>query len=100
MSIKSYFEKLEKQFGVLSFSDMLVAWRESEELSRVSFAKKLGISVQNLNDLEKGRRIPSASRAAKIAKKLGLPEKGLIQLAIRDSLLKDGFKYNVLLESA
>jgi len=100
MNIKSYFEKLEKQFGVLAFSDMLVAWRESEEMSRASFAKKLGISVQNLNDLEKGRRIPSATRAAKIAKKLGLPEKGLIQLAIRDSLVKDGFHYNVLLESA
>ncbi|MDH4467100.1 MAG: helix-turn-helix transcriptional regulator [Bacteriovoracaceae bacterium] len=100
MNIKSYFEKLEKQFGYLAFSDMLVSWRESEEMSRASFAKKLGISVQNLNDLEKGRRIPSATRAAKIAKKLGLPEKGLIQLAIRDSLVKDGFHYNVLLESA
>jgi len=53
-----------------------------------------------LNDLEKGRRIPSPSRAAKIAKKLGLPEMGLIQLALKDSLVKEGFDYDVKLESA
>ena len=79
---------------------MLKAWRESEELSQTAFSKKLGLSVQNLNDLEKGRRIPTPSRAARIAKKLGLPEMGMIQLALRDSLLKEGFKYDVKLESA
>ena len=100
MSTKSYFEKLEKQYGALTFGTMLKAWRESEEKSQTTFAKKLGLSVQNLNDLEKGRRIPSPTRAARIAKKLGLPEIGLIQLALRDSLVKEGFKYEVKLESA
>ena len=97
---KSYFEKLEKKYGVITFADMLKAWREAEELSQTAFAKKIGLSVQNLNDLEKGRRIPSPSRAAKIAKKLGLPEMGVIQLALRDSLVKEGFDYDVKLESA
>jgi transcriptional regulator with XRE-family HTH domain len=100
MTTKSYFEKLEKKYGVMTFADMLKAWREAEDLSQTSFAKKLGLSVQNLNDLEKGRRIPSPTRAAKIAKKLGLPEMGLIQLALRDSLVKEGFDYDVKLESA
>jgi DNA-binding XRE family transcriptional regulator len=59
MSTKSYFEKLEKQYGTLTFGKMLSAWREGEEMTQTSFAKKLGLSVQNLNDLEKGRRIPS-----------------------------------------
>lgn len=100
MTTKSYFEKLEKKYGVITFADMLKAWREAEELSQTAFAKKIGLSVQNLNDLEKGRRIPSPSRAAKIAKKLGLPEMGVIQLALRDSLVKEGFDYDVKLESA
>ena len=100
MTTKSYFEKLEKKYGVMTFADMLKAWRESEDLSQTAFAKKVGLSVQNLNDLEKGRRIPSPSRAAKIAKKLGLPEMGVIQLALKDSLVKEGFDYDVKLESA
>lgn len=93
-------EKLEKIFGRLTFGDTLQAWRTTDELSQTAFAKKLGISVQNLNDLEKGRRIPSPARAAKIAKKLGIHELVLIQLALRDSLYKDGFKYEVKLTSA
>ena len=100
MITKSYFEKLEKKVGPLTFSEMLISWREAEGLSQAAFARKIGLSAQNLNDLEKGRRIPSASRAAKIAKKLGLPEMGLIRLALRDSLRREGFKYEVILESA
>lgn len=100
MTTKSYFERLEKRFGVMTFADMLKAWREAEDMSQTSFAKKIGLSVQNLNDLEKGRRIPSPSRAAKIAKKLGLPEMGMIQLALKDALVKEGFDYDVKLESA
>lgn len=100
MSTKSYFEKLEKRYGVLTFGGLLRAWREGEDASQTSFAKKIGLSVQNLNDLEKGRRIPSPVRAARIAKKLGLPEMGMIELALRDSLAKDGFRYDVKLESA
>lgn len=96
----SYFEKLERKFGPLTFGEMLRAWRETEKMTQVAFAKVLGLSVQNLNDLEKGRRIPSPTRAARIAKKLRLPEMGLIQLALRDSLAKEGFRYEVKLESA
>ena len=102
MSIKraNYFEKLEKQYGPLTFGNTLRAWRLAENLSQTAFARVVGLSVQNLNDLEKGRRIPTPSRAAKIAKKLGLPAVGLMQLALRDSLLKEGFKFDVRLESA
>lgn len=100
MITKSYFEKIEKKYGVMTFADMLKAWREAEDISQTAFAKKVGLSVQNLNDLEKGRRIPSPSRAAKIAKKLGLPERGMIQLALKDALVKEGFDYEVKLESA
>lgn len=100
MTTKSYSEKLEKKYGRLTFADVLHSWRLCEEISQTALAKKLGISVQNLNDLEKGRRIPSATRAAKIAKKIGYPEATLIQLAIRDNLVKEGFDYKVTLEIA
>jgi|GEM_PF-732157 len=97
MTTESYFEKLEKKYGMLTFGAMLKSWREADGLSQTSFAKKMGLSPQNLNDLEKGRRIPTATRAAQIARKLGLPEIGLVQLALRDSLLKEGFNYEVQL---
>jgi transcriptional regulator with XRE-family HTH domain len=96
----SYFEKLERQYGALSFGAFLKAWREADGITQSIFAKKLRLSVQNLNDLEKGRRIPSPTRAASIAKKLCIPEIGLIKLALRDSLFKDGFKYDVTLKAA
>jgi transcriptional regulator with XRE-family HTH domain len=100
MRTKFLYEELEKKHGRLTLGSVLRAWRQCDEQSQTEFAKKLGLSVQNLNDLEKGRRIPSPTRAAKIAKKLGLPEMVLIQLALRDSLYKEGFRYQVRLESA
>ncbi len=92
-SSKEFFER----YGELSFSEVLRGFRLSEESSQVEFAKKIGISAANLCDLEKGRKIPSASRAAMIARKLGLPETLLIQVAIQDELRKQNFKYSVLL---
>lgn len=97
---RSLSKQLEKKYGRLTFARMIRSWRQADEISQTVFAKKLGISVQNLNDLEKGRRIPTPARAARIAKKLGVPERSLIKLAIRDSLYKEGFKYDVMLESA
>lgn len=100
MTTKSYFERLEKQYGPLSFGSLLRALRESENMTQTAFAKRIGLSIQNLNDLEKGRRIPTPTRTARIAKKLGLPQIGLIELVIRDSLAKEGFHYEVKLKSA
>ncbi|MFM6929263.1 MAG: helix-turn-helix domain-containing protein [Bdellovibrio sp.] len=93
-------QQLEKIYGPLTFGGFLNSWRLSEEMNQTQFAKFLGLSVQNLNDIEKGRRIPSPTRAAKIAKKLQLPEEGLIAIALRDSLKKEGFNFYVSLESA
>ena len=100
MNTKSYFDQLEKKFGRLSFGGILKALRDSEGITQVEFAKKLHITVQNLCDLEKGRRIPSPLRAARIAKKLGYPTKSFIELSIRDSLENDGFHFEVKLSEA
>jgi transcriptional regulator with XRE-family HTH domain len=95
---KSYFNELEKTFGRLTFGEMLKSLREVEGKTQAQFSKKLGFSVQNLCDIEKGRRIPSPVRAASIAKKLKLPMKAMIEFSLRDALESEGLKYNVSLE--
>ena len=35
MTTKSYFEKLEKQYGTLTFGSLLSAWRQGEEAGYV-----------------------------------------------------------------
>jgi transcriptional regulator with XRE-family HTH domain len=97
---KSYFEELEKQFGKLTFGELLHSLRTTSGFSQVEYAKKLELSVQNLCDIEKGRRIPSPVRTAKIAKKLNLPEKALIEFSLRDALESEGLKYSVTLEKS
>lgn len=67
-------------------------------MTQAQFAKKLDLSSANLCDLEYGRRIPSPDRARRIAKKLGLPEKGLVAIAMEDALYREGMKYSVELK--
>jgi len=92
---KSYSEELQSKYGRITFGRFLSSWRESEGLTQVAFAKKLGLSAANLCDLEQGRRIPSPTRAKQIAKKLKLPEKALVGLALQDTLEKHGMEYRV-----
>ena len=94
----SYSQELKKRYGRVSFARFLVAWRVCEEMTQAQFAKKLGLSSANLCDLEQGRRIPSPNRARKIAKKLGLPEMGLVAKALEDALYREGMKYSVELK--
>ena len=95
---KIYSEELRKKYGRITFGRFLQSWREAENLSQTQFAKKVGLSSANLCDLERGRRIPSPDRARKIAKKLGLPEKGLVAIALEDALYREGMKYSVELK--
>ena len=59
------------------------------------FASILGISAPSLCDIEKGRRIPSARRAANIANKIGQPESYWIRLAFQDMLRLENLDYTV-----
>lgn len=95
MRIEKYSEELRKKYGRVTFGRFLQAWRTAEELSQVEFAKKLRLSAANLCDLEQGRRIPSVARARQIARRLKLPEKGFVVLAIQDQLEREGMKYQV-----
>jgi DNA-binding XRE family transcriptional regulator len=88
---------LEKAYGKITFADLLLAHRQGEELTQSEMAELLEVSKQCLCDLEKGRRIPSPSRAASIAEKLGMIPESFIELAIQDHLREDSLDYHVSL---
>jgi transcriptional regulator with XRE-family HTH domain len=91
---------LEKSHGNLTLGRLLKAYRDADSLSQTSFAKRLGLSSANLCDIERGRKFPTAMRAAKIAKKLGVSEALLIKLALQDSLRANNLRYSVELKVA
>lgn len=95
MNTKYTSKDLEKDFGSLTFGDLLLIQREDEELSQVEMAEKLGISKQKLCDFEKGRRLPSAKTAAAWAKKLGHPREVWVQVVLQDQLRRDNLKLKV-----
>ena len=100
MSTKHVFlEDLEKEFGALTFGSLLRAHRMGEEMTQVELAKQLGLSKQNLNDMEHGRRLPSLRRAVKIAKKIGQLEALMIQLVLQDQVNREKLKYKVSIDA-
>lgn len=95
-TIKYGSKELEKEYGPLTFGRALWAHRKCEEMSQKEFAETvLEISAGTLCDLEKGRRIPSVRRAAKIAHQLGEPEITWVELAMQDMLREADLNYKV-----
>jgi transcriptional regulator with XRE-family HTH domain len=74
----------------LSLGSLLLTIRQNEEMSQVDFAKKLGISRQNLCDLEHQRRFVSPKMAAEYADKLGYSQRQFVRLCLQDWLDRDG----------
>lgn len=93
-----YVEDIEREFGPLTFGGLLNACRLGEEMTQVAMAKKLGLSKQHLNDMEKGRRLPSLRKAVSIAKKIGHLEQLIVQLVLQDQLNREKLKYKVLID--
>jgi DNA-binding XRE family transcriptional regulator len=87
----------EKEHGPLTFGEALESYRIGEEISQSGMARKIGISAQSLCDIEKGRRIPTPKRAARIARVIGEPEMFWVKLALQDSLRKENLNFNVSL---
>jgi transcriptional regulator with XRE-family HTH domain len=102
MSTKRFYDirDLEKKYGPMTIGLFLRSFRESDELSQTDYAKKLCISRANLCDIEKGRKLVSPERAAKMAKILGVPQEVLVQLAIQDELRQARLSYHVELRKA
>lgn len=90
-------KEFEKDHGPLTFGEALESYRLGEEISLAEMSKKIGISSQSLCDIEKGRRIPTPKRAAKIAQLIEEPESFWIKLALQDELRKNNLNYKVSL---
>jgi len=99
MSTKYTSKKLEKDYGPITFADLIIISREDIELTQIKMAKKLGISKQKLCDFEKGRRVPSAKMAAAWAKKLKQPQEVWVQVVLQDQLRKDKINLKVSVAS-
>lgn len=95
---RKFLEKLTG--GPLTMARIMKSTRLSEEMTQVEFAKKLGVSKQNLCDIENGRRFVSPQLAAKFAKKLRDSESQFVRIALQDLLRRQGLKYEINLKAA
>lgn len=74
----------------LTLGKFLWAIRQSEELSQVEFAEKLGITKQHLCDIEHQRKFISPKLAANYADKLSYAKEQFIRLALQDMVDREG----------
>lgn len=91
---------LESLDGPLTFGDMVASLRKSDGISQSALAEKLGMTPQNLSDIENGRKGVSLKKAAEFAKALGYSEALFVEKAIQQELKRDGFNYEVHLEAS
>ncbi|CEK10746.1 helix-turn-helix transcriptional regulator [Legionella hackeliae] len=92
-----YIESLvEKKLTLGSF---IMSIRQGEEETQAEFARTLGISRQNLCDIEHGRRFISPKMAAEYAEKLGYSKKQFVRLCLQDLLDREGLSLTVNVES-
>jgi transcriptional regulator with XRE-family HTH domain len=91
---------LEKRLGHLTVGELLHTFRMTDELSLKEFGKRIGVSVANLCDIEKGRKGVSPKKAEQIAVAIGVPPALLIRLALEESLKAAGLKYKVEIKPA
>lgn len=86
--------------GPLTFGGLLTAIREGEEMSQTAFAEKLGISRSHMCDIEKGRKVVGAARAARFAQILGYSPESFVALALQAQVREAGLKLNVSVDAA
>jgi len=90
---------IEKNFGPLTFGNLLKAHRNAEELSQVQMAKKIKISKQALNDIENGRKVPSVSRAVALSKKIGILPELAVELVLQEQINRQKLKMVIKVSS-
>lgn len=86
--------------GPLTFGGFLRSIRDGEGMTLAEFAGRLGVSRQNLCDVEHGRRSVSPARAAEWARTLGHSEVQFVRLALQDQISQAGLKLRVSVDAA
>ena len=99
LNIKYGTKELERDYGPLTFAKILVAHRLAENMTQKDYAQLLGISQQSLCDLEKGRKMPSPERVAKIAHKLKEPPDFWLTIALQDLLRAHKLYYDITMST-
>lgn len=89
-----------KEFGELSFSEMIHSLRTADEVTQAELAREIGISKGILCDIEKGRRLPTFEQAKNMAEYLGYPIEGFLSILIQDQLKQADLSMKVSLEKA
>jgi transcriptional regulator with XRE-family HTH domain len=86
---------IRKITGPISFGEILHSYRIANELTLIEMGKTLGISKQELCNLEKGRKFASVERAKRFAESLGLPPRVFAKYALQDQLNSAGIEGKV-----
>ncbi len=99
MRTKKYGSKdLEKRLGKATIGEFIRTWRISEGMTLKGFGKKIGISVANLCDIEKGRKGVSPEKAHEIGLAIGVRPALLVKMAVEEQLAVADLSYAVELE--
>ncbi len=88
--------KLKKITGSeLTLGKLLWSIRQADEISQVDFSSKLGMSKQQLCDIEHNRKLISPKLASNYAKILGYSEEQFVRLALQGLVDRDGLNIHV-----
>lgn len=88
-------EYLRQHYARPSFGEILESVRICDEISQVELARKMGISRQDLCNIEKGRTQVSIERAVKFSKVLGYGELSFVSYVVQDLMAKAGLDVEV-----
>lgn len=84
----------------LTLGGLLESLRLGEGMSQTAFARKLGVSPSHLCDIEKGRKVVGAERAARFARIPGRSPEQFVRLSLQELIDEAGLKMRVNIEAA
>src|SRR5690348_11140993 len=82
-----------------SFGSFVRGIRECDEISQTELARRMHVSRQFINAIEKDKAKISLEMAIKIARVLGYPYEAFVEIYLNDLLRKSGINKIVHLES-
>ena len=85
--------------GTISFGEVLKPFSETRGWTQVEMANVLGISKQDLCNIEKGRKIVSVDRCVKFAKALNHSPSVFAKYVLEDQLMRAGIPNEIKIVS-
>jgi DNA-binding XRE family transcriptional regulator len=82
-----------------SFGEFVRDIRECDEVTQTELAKRMRVSRQFINAVEKDKANVSLEMAIRIARSLGYPYEAFVEVFLNDLLRKSGIKKVVHLET-